>query len=297
MSGAWVYVVFVCCAMFFFGSLWLTKSNVPFSSITASSIFPSKHSSTQEFLPVRTSRAFEQSSLYKQYKWQKYSRLKGYSFYLDPEMGYLVSLQLAPNGRITVFRMNSLEKEPALPAKLAVMWFACDFIYGNEACTYTPLIGEFATEIEDHSNVHYSDINSFPIMDVHVGFFQSPALEFSGVECRAQNARPWRGASAVKSFIGEANRKITEGPKLQVPQTYLKRHLAFPKERSDLKEIADTEEAIYDKFEHAVRYGDVTKARSSIDEMDKFGRHERADDMRGILDWLMEHYPGCLKEK
>lgn len=294
-SSGWIYVIFVCCAAFFFGSLWLTK-NVSFPSITASSVFPSMRTSTEDFLPVRTRRAFEQSSLYGHYKWQTYTKLKGYSLYLEPEMGYLVSLQLAPNGRITIFRMNTLAKEPSLPARLAVLWFACDFIYGNEACTNSALIRQFMDEIQDHMNVHYSDINSFPIMDCRVGFFQSTALEYSGVECRTQNARPWKAAAAVKTFIGEANRKI-DSPKLLVPAAYIAKHLAFPKERSDLKEISDTEEAIYDKFERAAGFGDVAKARTYIDEMDRFGRHERANEMRGILDWLMEHYPGSFKEK
>lgn len=289
-GSGWVYVVLACCAAFFFGSLWLTKAHVSMPML-----FTKPQPAAQELLPLRTCHGLENSTLFKRYKWHRYTKLKGYRFYLEPNMGFLISLQLAPNGRITIFRMNSLTQEPSLASGILIVGFCCDFIYGNEACLYKPLIEELTTLLDDQRDIHYTNVNAIPVMDVLLGLFQSPLGELSGVECRTNQARPWRGASAVETFVSGFKGTTVDDQKLIVPPAYLARKLVSPV--SDSKEISDSQNAIEEEFKHAVMTGDAEKAQFFISQMEALGRDGKAERMQVVLDDLLQRYPKLFKKK
>ncbi|MBX9770877.1 MAG: hypothetical protein K2X29_05880, partial [Candidatus Obscuribacterales bacterium] len=195
-----------------------------------------------ELAPLKTCHGIENSTLFIHGNWIKSNALKGYCFYLEPELGCLISVQLAPNGRVTTFRINTLSDEPSLEQKLHVIWFATDFIYGNEACAYGPLRTELVTEMVD--SVKLFPVNAIPVMDIQMGLFQAASGELSGVECKTKKSRPWKAGPAVAKLIKEFNKK-TSDVKFLVPPTYVSKKFFIPRaKKSDIKELADSEEAI-----------------------------------------------------
>lgn len=66
--------------------------------------------------------------------------------------------------------------------------------------------------------------------------------------------------------------------------------------KSDSKEIAGSENVIYQKFELAVLTGDAEQAKGFISQMETLGRHRKAAAMEHALDFLIEHYPGVWKK-